>query len=85
MRNHRKMIRAGKKTWNHMVPANTLGVLEVPVKRTEITLEIGSTISLKFVRQKRPVTPESFKNSQHAEMSRLSEMFERPWEGRKQA
>jgi hypothetical protein len=41
MRNHRKMIRAGKKSWTHLIPAESLEMLKVPVRCSELKLEIG--------------------------------------------
>jgi hypothetical protein len=65
MRNHRRLVRASRKSWEHMVPANTLNLLYVPVKRTVWTLEIG-TVTLTMACQTRPVTPAAFREDSAA-------------------
>lgn len=52
-------IKASRRSWDHMVPANTVRFLHVPVKRTIWELEIG-TVKFTVIHQKRPVTPEEF-------------------------
>ena len=60
MMNHRRLVKASKKSWETMVPANTLKFLHVPVERTVWELEIG-TVKLTVIHQTRPVTPEAFR------------------------
>lgn len=58
-----------------MVSANTVAFLNVPVKRTVWTLEIG-TVTLTMVCQRRPVTPESFRDLDPRKRDLLNELTE---------